>query len=340
MNLATRCPRCATTFKVQEVQLAASEGHVRCGRCDTVFDARQSLFDLDTGEALDATPVNPPDAVPEPASEPQFDEPEPTTPSGVWQATAPPAAPEEPLAPAWIEAPVQAEDRHEPAWDDTPVSHEAGAPPAAAPSMAQVNERMNAMLGASPTSPEGVAGTGASSGTGAGNLDAWSSLRDSEAAPGAAPSWRRMGVWLLVAVLGLGLPSQWAWSERAALRAKSPGLDAAMTRLCPSCSNAPWQHLEGLSVSASGLQPTAQGGAYRLSVTLQNRAPHTLALPWVELRLSDGSGRPVLRRVIGPQELGVSVDRLAGGGTVQLAGTFRLPAGTAISGYEIGLFHP
>lgn len=47
MSLATRCAQCGTVFRVVEDQLKVSEGWVRCGRCEAVFNALESLFDLE-----------------------------------------------------------------------------------------------------------------------------------------------------------------------------------------------------------------------------------------------------------------------------------------------------
>jgi predicted Zn finger-like uncharacterized protein len=47
MSLATRCDACGTIFRVVQDQLKVSDGWVRCGRCQTVFDAQRGLFDLD-----------------------------------------------------------------------------------------------------------------------------------------------------------------------------------------------------------------------------------------------------------------------------------------------------
>lgn len=47
MSLVTRCPACATTFKVVRDQLRISDGWVRCGRCSEVFDATIELHDTD-----------------------------------------------------------------------------------------------------------------------------------------------------------------------------------------------------------------------------------------------------------------------------------------------------
>ncbi len=54
MSLVTRCPSCATTFKVVRDQLRISDGWVRCGRCSNVFDAT-----LDLQESPDAAPPSP-----------------------------------------------------------------------------------------------------------------------------------------------------------------------------------------------------------------------------------------------------------------------------------------
>ena len=43
MSLVTACPSCGVLFKVAPDQLLISEGWVRCGKCQTVFDASLSL---------------------------------------------------------------------------------------------------------------------------------------------------------------------------------------------------------------------------------------------------------------------------------------------------------
>lgn len=65
MSLVTRCPNCATAFRVLPDQLAARNGQVRCGKCDTVFDGIAALV----GEERTPLPVEPPQQ-PEEAQEP------------------------------------------------------------------------------------------------------------------------------------------------------------------------------------------------------------------------------------------------------------------------------
>ncbi len=47
MSLATRCTACTTVFRVVQDQLKVSEGWVRCGRCNEVFNAQANLVELD-----------------------------------------------------------------------------------------------------------------------------------------------------------------------------------------------------------------------------------------------------------------------------------------------------
>jgi predicted Zn finger-like uncharacterized protein len=74
MNLVTRCPKCATAFRVLPGQLAARAGQVRCGKCNAVFDGIAALVD----ETRAPKPALP--AVPEPqaaAREEMQEEPSP-----------------------------------------------------------------------------------------------------------------------------------------------------------------------------------------------------------------------------------------------------------------------
>jgi predicted Zn finger-like uncharacterized protein len=59
MTLAARCPSCRTAFRVVRDQLRVGEGWVRCGRCAAVFDATQTLFEVD-GPPAAPLPLPPP----------------------------------------------------------------------------------------------------------------------------------------------------------------------------------------------------------------------------------------------------------------------------------------
>ena len=61
MSLATRCPACGTTFRVVQDQLKVSDGWVRCGQCQEVFNALETLFELPAAPTAlaDEPPVRP-----------------------------------------------------------------------------------------------------------------------------------------------------------------------------------------------------------------------------------------------------------------------------------------
>ncbi len=106
--IVTRCPACQTAFRVKPEQLRARQGKVRCGKCQTVFNALDSL-----AYRADAPPaVFPPTAPSSPAPEAApiaallvTEEPWPETPpaeTAVYEETAvheePAPAPEQPPA--------------------------------------------------------------------------------------------------------------------------------------------------------------------------------------------------------------------------------------------------
>ncbi|MGH8186818.1 MAG: DUF3426 domain-containing protein [Steroidobacteraceae bacterium] len=45
MSMLTQCPNCQTTFRVTSEILRVADGQVRCGRCQTQFDALERLLD-------------------------------------------------------------------------------------------------------------------------------------------------------------------------------------------------------------------------------------------------------------------------------------------------------
>lgn len=52
MTVITKCPDCATRFKVSDAQLQTHNGLVRCGRCHGVFNAREHLHDDENSRQL------------------------------------------------------------------------------------------------------------------------------------------------------------------------------------------------------------------------------------------------------------------------------------------------
>ena len=92
-------------------------------------------------------------------------------------------------------------------------------------------------------------------------------------------------------------------------------------------------------MDSSGLTRVSGLDAYKLSVVLHNRAGVPLALPSVDLTLTDPAGQLVARRVLSPAELGASQNVLAPGAEASLQAT--LSAGDKqLLGYTVEVFYP
>ena len=108
--MLTRCPQCATTFRVSSEQLKVRQGRVRCGQCHGEFNAIETLID----ESPPAPPPLP--TVTEETSDP----------GGIWvtsrepEAAAPPDPVTEPPLPEAPEAPETPEESPETA--ETPAA--------------------------------------------------------------------------------------------------------------------------------------------------------------------------------------------------------------------------
>jgi predicted Zn finger-like uncharacterized protein len=95
--LTTNCPSCSTAFRVTPEQLKARAGKVRCGHCQAVFNALESLNDLppappETHEAVTDGPL------PQPApEEPAGDRVAEAGPTADLAGTAVVAKPDDPL---------------------------------------------------------------------------------------------------------------------------------------------------------------------------------------------------------------------------------------------------
>ena len=93
-NMVTRCPKCATSFRITSAQLQSAKGAVRCGSCLHIFKAQDYLVSGSTANA--AKPVDAPKVSPTKPAPPKPTEstatrrepPKPTMPS----APAPKAA--------------------------------------------------------------------------------------------------------------------------------------------------------------------------------------------------------------------------------------------------------
>ncbi len=70
-SMLTQCPSCQTTFRVTSEILRVAHGQVRCGRCQTQFDALERLIEeTDDGGIESGQFMRPPRAIPQPPPPP------------------------------------------------------------------------------------------------------------------------------------------------------------------------------------------------------------------------------------------------------------------------------
>ena len=379
MSLTTRCPACATVFRVVPDQLKVSEGWVRCGRCSELFDARATLSPqvpvvsevVEPAAAGDAAPVadtpevqEAPEAakvpevpeVPEVLDLPEASEilvaleapeaalpgvpPVDNTPHKEATAQAVDASPTEPVLSADppFDREAAATDMREPTWADTP-----GTAPDTAPVAANVSA-----LSAPPSGPVDLApGNGAGTTPRDDSLEVLDKVSFMRRARRHA-FWRkpvvRAGLAVLSVVLAIALGGQVAYEHRDELAQRLPVLTPLLSALCQplQCRIGPPRRIESITIEASAFS-RLQPDAFRLQFTLANAASMPVALPALELTLTDTQDQAVIRRVLQPAELGPDAPAAlpaaaewASAVTITVAPS---AAGT-VTGYRLLAFYP
>ena len=160
-----------------------------------------------------------------------------------------------------------------------------------------------------------------------------------------AARWQRPGVRrTLGAAAGLlvvALALQTTHHFRDLIAARWPATRAALTAWCgvAECTLGAARRIGAISVESTALARTPVPDAFRLSVSLRNRSALALALPSIELSLTDTSGRLVARRALSGADFGAASTVLQPGAESALQ--LLLSAGSApVSGYTVEIFYP
>lgn len=108
---------------------------------------------------------------------------------------------------------------------------------------------------------------------------------------------------LLIASLAL----QIAVHERDRIAAIDPRAKPWLEELCGplQCSVKPLRQIESIVIESSAFNKV-RGNAYRFSISLRNKSTVPLAMPGIELALTDSQDQPMLRRVLMPADLGAA----------------------------------
>ena len=267
----TQCPECHTAFKVSPEHLAVANGWVRCGRCGGVFEAMRHLESDEVGSAVSAPGMT-------------------TESTGVKEGVA--AQKPRPDLAASVDA---ASDATAP---DAPTSEAVTAKQASdvKPS-SDIDDFHDSLMTFVP-----------------GALSSASSTHHEDASaftsePSHSPDANQPHGWwwyLLSSLLGLGLVLQLVLWNRHLLVAQEPALQGLIEGLCaPFGCEWHWpQTLDAVQIENSSFTENADG-TYRLQLRLKNTQHHAVAMPLLELTLTDERDDVVLRRVFQPQELGL-----------------------------------
>ena len=304
MSLATRCPSCGTVFRVVQDQLKVSEGWVRCGRCDAVFNALEGLFDLERD--------TPPDWAPEPVPRP------------VQAASAPTAA--------RLETP---HDSRPPDGLSAEAAHASQVPSDSAGSASDgpANEPWSQVNLAPADAP---APTAVPTPTPTPQF-----LREVHRYPQWVGKRARLVTWVVTALLLAGLMVQAAHHFRDSLSTRSPIARTILTTWCNAigCTVGSARSIEDINVENSALTRAAGPDSYTLVVAMRNRSQMMLALPSLELSLTDSNGQLLARRALRPGDFRNSMATIAPGAVAELQLTLAT-GNPRVAGYTVEIFYP
>lgn len=350
--MLTRCPACATTFRVTPEQLKARAGKVRCGKCQAVFNALDSLAEAApaAGEAPAAGAATAPSS---PRSAPRAE----ASPAFAVQPDVPaPAA--SPLPPADVSRsepaatePVAAEEARKQALTDTATG--APQPDARDGGQDEEDDELDPDEAAPPATSEAIRDAALNAGlvaaretTEVPGYDKWAegafTAPVSLGTPASRPTWPFV---LAALALLLALAGQLAYQFRSELAVASPTLRGALESACDAlgCDIPLPRRGELVSIESSDLQvDPARGGMLQLAATLKNRAAFAQAWPLLEITLTDTQDNAVLRRVLQPADyLPAKVDPTVFPPNDEVAVKLWLDAsGTPAAGYRLYVFYP
>jgi predicted Zn finger-like uncharacterized protein len=404
MSLITRCPACATQFKVVPDQLKLSDGWVRCGHCSDVFDATRYLESRVPGaiqSKRSGARQAPPSLSREPSAQPSVDVVS-STPMKLAVPNSQAAQEEMALAlglqrgSTTLQAddldmdltldgpgPPLATDQTQPGGVDrfipTPRLDQATTQEANrekenaanfhselqrfAAGQAKPPETARAVIPAGPTAPPTASPPASTAPTAAdavqqSNEDV-AQLRDVQQGEAAALEpgfvrqarqrafWRSPGVRGLLAVVVLLLSAllavQWALHERDRLAARYPDLQPPLASLCEplGCTIGAVRDLQAVVIDSATLTRRL-GDFYAFDLVLKNTSAMALAVPALELSLTDTANTVISRRVYLPGELPGVPPLLPPQVTVSVSLRLSLAVGNELpmAGYRALVFYP
>ncbi len=350
MSLATRCTACGTIFRVVQDQLKVSEGWVRCGRCDAVFNAMEGLFDLQR-DVPPAWPAALQSAAHEPSAHPhRNDDALARTPAQMFEANQEHDHPSESARSGEFSGFAEPAGTALESGERYMEFEPAQAPSSARePTETRLSELQSSdsVLSVTPGEPETLLPV--TQGTvftdflaSEQNSASPDFIRHSDEARRRKRSGTRivLAVTATLALLVLGM--QLTYQFRDSIAAHWPQSKPALVSVCTwvPCQVSLPRRIDDLAVENTALAHTIPGSdAFKLSVSLRNRGSLTVALPSVDLSLTDAAGQLVARRALSPSDFQAGSSGLSAGSDTTLS--LMLAAGdNKVTGYTVELFYP
>ncbi len=344
MSLATRCSGCTTVFRVVQDQLKVSEGWVRCGRCGEIFNALDGLLDMERDEpgswnTQDGPRPRPPDPSPPEAS--------------AGAAGAEPDGAVSDLASVPPEVAASASDRIEADVGDRIDAHlfrNRRADKASASKSLERDRpdfsdaRFDSDLFADNLTPAEVEQAELQA-TGVGDLPLENSrtpefLRRAERRARWSRTPMRAALGIAALLSAALLPLQTLHHFRDSIAARWPSTRPALLVWCEvaGCTVEAPRRIDDVRVESTALTRAVGRDAYVLSVNLRSRAATVVALPSVDLSLTDGNGRLIARRALFPRDF--QMDPVLPAGADAALQLTLATTGARVAGYTVELFYP
>lgn len=346
-------------FRVVPDQLRISEGWVRCGQCDEVFDANAHLQILEPQRPAPTeahVPATPQEQAALPAAQPGVEE------AYDWGALLGPASPT-PRASA-----TQAEASHasaceeplpeEQALGDAPSTAGDATPDDHGQSHALDVDALDGMRASTETPDPDCAPEPVDEWGGQTPLD---NPAQADAAPpleaadvpsfmSLRPGQSRLGRYLSAGVMGAvclflasSLALQYVLQERNLLAAGNPAWRQVLTAGCGllGCALSAPRQIEFIAIDSSTFT-SVKPGVYNLRLSLRNAAAIDLSAPALELTLTDMQDHALVRRVLLPTEYS-GKQLIAAGAELVASVPIAVQAGNMsekIAGYKLLAFYP
>lgn len=346
MSLLTRCPACSTIYRVVRDQLRISQGCVKCGQCGDIFDATQHLVQSEQVSlpAAQSPPVD--ETLPDLALPPDKSTEGVVHPGATVVVDTPTGISEETLADDQTEVQAQVQTTAQAEAAPLKSASSTGVPPLAKDSFSNDAPPMMGPLRESAIAPEPDADPEPALAAVAHEADPLladiSFLRDASRADRWRRPWVRALLLVLATLLAGLLLAQGVYQQRHVLAARWPEFEPALTVACDviGCKLEPVQRIDAVLIDAATFSQLGDG-RFLLSCVLKNTAELPLAVPSIELTLTDLPDRTVVRRVFSAGELDPGVKTLLPRTEWRVSAPLALTlpvAASPVVGYRVRIF--